>query len=528
MRNTLKKSVVSSLLFIFIFVQFSFSQETVDGKILAQIRTEGFQNSQIMETLGYVTDVFGPRLTNSPGERAAQKWVQGKMTSWGLQNVRLEAWGNFGKGWNAERFSVEMLEPQYDRLHAYPLAWAPGTKGAVSGNPIVVELRSPADFEKYRGKLKNAIVMNGRFPINSPQSRFETPARRFTDEELAKAARETDPTAAGINGGSTVSYWDEERDWLAGLERRRAILKFLRDEGIAALIEPSRSPNMILRAAGFYDTDVNQNLPAFILAREQYARIVRLLDRNIPVRLELNLQTRFHDETTGYNLIGEIPGSDPKLRDEVVILGGHFDSWHTAPGATDNAASCLVMIEAARILKAIGVKPRRTIRVALWSGEEQDYYGSMGYVKKHYGDPATLRLKPDHSKMSVYFNLDNGAGKIRGIFLQGNEAARPIFESWLKPFDYLGASTVTILNTGGSDHMSFDSVGLPGFQFIQDPLDYSTRTHHSNLDVLEAVLEEDLKVNAVIVASLAYHAAMRDEKMPRKALPKPKPADLKK
>jgi len=210
-----------------------------------------------------------------------------------------------------------------------------------------------------------------------------------------------------------------------------------------------------------------------------------------------------------------------KLKDEVVMLGGHFDSWHSATGAVDNAAGCVVMMEAARILKAIGVRPRRTIRVALWSGEEQDYYGSMGYVKKHFGDPATMKLLPEHSRLAAYYNLDNGSGQIRGIFLQGNEAARPIFESYLKPFEYLGASTVTILNTGGTDHMAFDAVGLPGFQFVQDPLDYNTRIHHTNLDVFEAAIEQDLKINAVIIASLAYHTAMRDEKLPRKSLPRP-------
>lgn len=517
----MKNNIARCLLLIFVFVHVSFAQETINHDVIARIKTEGFQNSQIMETLGYMTDVFGARLTNSPNERAAQRWARDKMISFGLQNVQLESWGNWGKGWSVERFSVEMTAPTYDRLMAYPLGWSPSTNGAVAGNPVLVSIRSSADFPKYRGKLKNAIVLNGRFDFNKPEARAESFFKRLTDEELAKAAKAIEPTQQGILGDPVKSYWDEEKEWLETLARGKEIYKFFRDEGAAALITPSRRANGVLSVQGFYDTEANNNLPAFVVAREQYARIARLLDRNVPVKLELNLQTRFTDDATAYNVIGEIPGTDNKLKDEVVMLGGHFDSWHSATGAVDNAAGCVVMMEAARILKAIGVRPRRTIRVALWSGEEQDYFGSMGYVKKHFGDPATVKLLPEHQKLAAYYNLDNGSGQIRGIFLQGNEAARPIFQAYLKPFDYLGASTVTILNTGGTDHMSFDSVGLPGFQFIQDPLDYETRVHHTNLDVFEAAIEQDLKINAAIIASLAYHTAMRDEKLPRKALPKP-------
>jgi hypothetical protein len=519
----MKKISTSFLLLIFVFVQFNFTQERIDEQVIARIKAEAFQRSQIMETVGYITDVFGPRLTNSPNLKNAQNWTRDKMVSWGLQNVQLEPWGTYGQGWSVENFSAEMTEPQYDRLNAYPLAWSPGINSVISGAPVVISVRSKEDFDKYRGKLKGAIVMNGKFEINKPESRFETTSKRFTDEELAKAAQATDPTAEGINGSSTVSYWDEEKGWLESLAKGKEITKFFRDEGVAALIQPSRSGNGVLSVQGYYETDPNMNVPAFVIAREQYARIVRLIDRNIPVKLKLNLQTKVNNETMAYNVVGEIVGSDPKLKDEVVLLGGHFDSWQAATGATDNAAGCVVMMEAARILKAIGVKPRRTIRVALWSGEEQDYYGSMGYVKKHFGDPQTMQLKPEHPKLAAYYNLDNGTGKIRGIFLQGNEAVRLIFEDYLKPFNYLGASTVSVLNTGGTDHMSFDSVGLPGFQFIQDPIDYETRTHHTNLDVLEAVLEEDLKINAAIIATFAYQTAMRDEKLPRKPLPKPQP-----
>ena len=514
----MKKLTIQFLLVILVFVQFNFSQEKVDEQVVAQIRNEAMKNSQIMENLSYLTDVFGSRLTNSPNLRAAQIWTRDKMISWGLQNANIETWGTFGKGWSVEKFSAEMITPTYDRLNVYPMVWSPSTNGVISGTPTIVTIRSSADFDKYRGKLKGAIVFRGTFPFNSAESRFQIPTRRFTDEELKKLAAETNPSANG-----TTDYWDEEKGWLEGLARAKEIYKFLKDEGIAALVEPSRFPNGVLLAQGFYETNGDLNVPAFVMAREQYARIVRLSEKKIPVKVELNLQTKFHDDPTGANVIAEIPGTDPKLKDEVVLLGGHFDSWQSGTGAADNAASCVAMMESLRILQKLGLKPRRTIRIALWDGEEQDYYGSMGYVKKHYGDPKTIQLKPAHEKLSAYYNLDNGAGKIRGVYLQGNAATRPIFEAFLKPFNDVGASTLSILNSGGTDHMSFDSVGLPGFQFIQDPLDYNSRVHHSNLDVLESVIEEDLKINAAIIATFAYYTAMRDEKLPRKPLPKPQP-----
>lgn len=515
----MKKISTGLLLLIIVFVQFAFTQDKIDEKILAQIKTEGFQNSQIMDTLGYLTDVFGPRLTNSQNLKNAKNWTRDKMTDWGLQNVAIEPWGTWGQGWELERFSVEMTAPTYDRLIAFPLAWTPSTNGVVSGSPIIVSVRSKTDFDKYRGKLKGAIVMNGNVTFNTPESRAENPVKRISDEELATAERTIIPNKEGTIGGG-VSYQEEEKGWLESLARAKEVTKFFKDEGVAVLIQPSSRPNGVLSVQGAYEPDANFNVPTFVIAREQFARIARLAERNIPVKLELSLQTRTNPDGTGSNVISEIVGSDSRLKDEVVMLGGHFDSWHAGTGAADNAAGCVVMMEALRILKAVGAKPRRTIRLALWDGEEQDYYGSLGYVKKHFGDPFTLKLKPEHEKLAAYYNLDNGSGKIRGVFLQGNEAARPIFEEYLKPFNYLGAQTVSILNTGGTDHMAFDAVGLPGFQFIQDPLDYESRVHHTNLDVLESLNEEDLKINAVIVAAFIYQTAMRNEKLPRKALPK--------
>lgn len=514
-----RRSISFVLLFVVTFSGLAVGRGRIDDRVLAQIKAEGFQNSKAMETVGYLTDVFGPRLTNSQNLKNAKSWMRDKMISFGFDNVQIEPWGSWGKEWDLERFSAQMTAPTYDRLIAYPLAWTPSTGGVVSGEPVIVSVSNAADLEKYKGKLKGAIVMNGRFPFNPPASRAGDPMKRLTDEELAKKAGATDP-AKDPDGGGTVSYQDEESDWLESLARGKAITKFFKDEGVAALIQPSRRPNGVLAVQGSYFPDPAINPPTFVLAREQYARIVRLADRKIPVKLEFELRTRTGGEATGSNVLGEITGSDPKLKDEVVLLGGHFDSWHSGTGAADNAAGCVAVVEALRILKAIGVRPKRTIRVALWDGEEQDYYGSIGYVKKHYGDPFSIQLKPDHGKLSAYYNLDNGSGRIRGIYLQGNEAARRIFEEFLEPFAYLGARTITTLNTGGTDHMAFDAVGLPGFQFIQDPLDYESRIHHTNLDVLEAVNEEDMKVNAVIIAAIAYQTAMLDEKMPRKPLPK--------
>ncbi len=516
----MKRSVSILLLLLFVFLPLAQAQEAVDQQIIARIKTEGFQNSQAMETLSYLTDVYGPRLTNSPNLKAAGEWSVAKLKEWGMENAALEAWGTFGPGWSLKKFSAEMLEPTYTPLVAYPKAWTPSTNGVVSGAPMVVDVKSKADFEKYKGKLKGAIVLNGR--PNPTRGGFTPEASRLSDAELAAQTQITNPA----DRGEPKSYWHEEEEWVGILTRQREVTQFFRDEGVALLIEASARDHAVIRVQGFYDFKSTDNLPSVVLAREQYLRLVRLLDKKVGVKLEFNLQTVFHEQDTqGYNVIAEIPGSDPRLKDEVVMLGGHLDSWHSGTGATDNAAGCVVMMEAMRILKAIGAKPRRTVRVALWSGEEQDYFGSLGYVKKHFGDPKTMQLKPAHAKLSAYFNLDNGTGKIRGINLQGNEAVRPIFEAYLKPFAYLNAATLTSLNSGGTDHMAFDAVGLPGFQFIQDPIDYSTRTHHTNVDTYEYVIEEDLKQSAVVVASLVYHTAMREERLPRKALPKPYTGD---
>ena len=380
-------------------------------------------------------------------------------------------------------------------------------------------MKSKDDFEKVRGKLRGAIVMNGR--PEQADIGFQAEAKRFTDEELKKQEGQIDPAASGFSNAPKL-YWDEEDEFVKGLEKQKEIYEFFAKEGIAALVTPSAITEDV-RTDGFYDHIWHPTYPGFVISREHYGRIVRLLDKKQPVTLSLSLAVKTSERVEGFNVVAEIPGTDAALRSEVVMLGGHLDSWHSGTGATDNGAGCAVALEAVRVLKAIGVQPRRTIRVALWTGEEQDYFGSMGYVEKHFGTLKTVALKPEHAKLSGYFNLDNGSGRIRGVNLQGNEAVRPIFEAWLRPFNYLGVSTLTTLNTGGTDHMPFDAIGLPGFQFLQDPLNYESKVHHSNLDVYEEAVPDDPKQASAILASFVYHAAMRDAMLPRKPLPAPHP-----
>jgi carboxypeptidase Q len=493
------------------------ANESVDERVVAQIKIEGFQHSSVMDTLGWLSDVYGPRLTGSPGLRRAAEWARDELSRRGLAKAALETYGPIGRGWALERFSLEMTAPSYMRIDGYPRAWSPATAAPIAGTPIVVDVKSKEDFDKYRGKLRGAIVMNGRpDPLDIG---FKPEASRLGDDELKRLEGQIDPAPKEI-ADAPKSYWDEEEEFRKIVTKQVDVYKFFAAEGIAALVTPSAISEAV-RVDGFYDREWHPTYPGFVIAREHYGRIMRLLDRKQPVTLSLSLAARTLDAVDGFNVVAEIPGSDPALRSEIVMLGAHLDSWHAGTGATDNGVGCAAALEAVRILTAIGARPRRTIRVALWTGEEQDYFGSLAFVLQHFGDPKSLVLKPEHAKLAAYFNLDNGAGRIRGVNLQGNEAVRPIFEAWLRPFNYLGASTLTTVNTGGTDHMPFDAVGLPAFQFIQDPLNYDTKVHHSSLDVYEEVIPDDLKQASVILASFAYHAAMRDAMLPRKPMPKP-------
>jgi carboxypeptidase Q len=493
------------------------AQETVNESIVAKIKLEAFQQSQVMDTLSWLSDVHGPRLTGSPMLREAAEWARDQLTKWGMANAALEPNGSVSRGWQIERFSIEMTAPTYMRITGYPRAWSPALVQPLAATPIVVEVKGKEDFDKYKGKLRGRIVMNGRpDPLDIG---FQPDAKRQSDDDLKKMEGQVDPAASAFPD-VPKSYWDEEDDFLKALNKQKEVYEFFANEGIAALVTPS-SVSENVRTDGFYDQVWHPSYPGFVISREHYGRIMRMLDRKQPVTLTLALNVRTADRVDGFNVVAEIPGTDPAKRSEVVMLGGHLDSWHSATGATDNGAGSAVAMEAMRILKAIGVQPRRTIRIALWTGEEQDYFGSVGYVEKHFGDLKTMALKPEHATLAAYFNLDNGSGRIRGVNLQGNEAVRPIFEAWLRPFNYLGATTLTTLNTGGTDHMAFDAVGLPGFQFIQDPLNYDSKVHHTNFDVYEEALPDDLKQASAIMASFVYHAAMRDGMLPRKPLPAP-------
>jgi len=523
-----------------------------DLGVVGHIKTEAFDNSQLMDTLGYLTDVYGPRLSVSPEFRQAADWVVQRLQGYGIENVHLEKWGPFARSWSLKQASLEMLEPRYASLDAAALAWSDTTKGAVTGEPILTPYGSgrqtqdpkklEADLNQYmaawKGKLRGKIVMTG--PLREVRPQTQPLFSRLSDKELSDIGVAPIPVSR-LSDLKDLKFPDdpeEERRFVQSLpgwvrdqfgEQRRQItlrrVKFWRDEGVLAVVnssDSSRDGLIFAQAAGPYDAKEPMAPPTFVVSHEQYNRILRLLDKKIAVKLRLNLQAEYSDRNEdAYNVVGEIPGG--AKRDEVVMIGAHLDSWHSGTGATDNAAGSAVMIEAMRILKTLNLKLDRTVRIALWSGEEQGLFGSKAYIKEHFGDPDTMKLTPAQAKLSGYFNVDNGSGKIRGVYLQGNDAMRPIFEQWLAPFRDQGVSTITIRNTGGTDHLSFDAVGLPGFQFIQDPLEYDTVTHHSDMDTLDHIQAADLMQAAAVVASVVYDAANRTEMLPRKELPKAHP-----
>ena len=503
--------------------------EKVDYDAVMRIKDEGFgQSSRVMEFAGYLTDVHGPRLTNSPQFRAAGHYAVKQLTDLGFANVKLEPWGPFGRGWHNEYTNVRVVSPYAATLLAFPKAWTPGTRGPLKGEAIAATLDTEADFDKVKGQLKGKWVLLQPAPEVKPL--WEAPGKRFTDADLERMSRET-PTRGGFRGAPARP--GQPNPFGPGqTEFRKKRTAFLVAEGVAGLISPSTCPRGDsgsvcvggpAQGEGSRDPKDPTLLPQIVVASEQYGRILRTLERKLPVTIEADVKVAwFDDDQMSFNVIAEIPGTDKA--DEVVMIGAHFDSWHSGTGATDNGGSSAVMMEAMRILKAAGLKPRRTIRMALWGGEEQGLLGSRAYVRAHFGDRETMKLEPEHARLAAYFNMDNGGGVFRGVYLEHNDAVRDVIAAWMEPFRLLGMTTLTPQPTSGTDHMSFDAVGLPGFQFIQDPLEYSTRTHHSNQDVYERLIPEDLRTNAVIVASFAYHAAMRDEKLPREPLPKPMPA----
>jgi len=494
------------------------AQEPVDMDAITRIRAEGLDRSQVMDTLWYLTDRYGPRLTNSPQERRALQWARERLESYGLENAALEPWGEFGLGWSYERCVVEMTAPMYMPLIACPKAWTLGTPEVVRGEALLIEADSVADLEKYKGQLAGKIVLNGK--VRDTETPFEAWAERYDEQALNDIVAYDEPSAAD---SSRASRWAEYR---ARRELSQKLREMMKEEGAACVLETDNGAYkdygvITLGSGGSRDPKEERALPQVIVATEQFNRIARLLQKGEKVEMAVDVEATFYDEDLqGYNVVAEIPGTD--LAHEVVMVGGHFDSWHAATGATDNAIGSAVAMEAVRIIQAAGLHPRRTIRVALWTGEEQGLLGSSGYVKKHFGDRETQEFTPEHANLAAYFNVDNGGGRLRGIYTQGNAAVRPIFEAWLQPFHDLGATHVTLKNTGGTDHLSFDGVGLPGFQFIQDPMDYDTRTHHTNMDTYERVHPYDARQASTVEAAFVYLAAMRDEKLPREPLPPPR------
>lgn len=496
------------------------AQEKIDTAAIARIKAEEQSRSQIMEIASWLTDVYGARLTGSPSAKAAGDWTVKKLTEWGMSNVKLETWGPFGRGWSNERIVVQAVSPRPFPILAYAAAWTPGTNGVVKGEVALLEADSVADLAKYRGKLRGKIVFT-QPPRDSMPPHFTPDASRLTDSALARMAEAPFTADAPRRGGPNARGPNAAR-FQAAQEVQRALGTFLVDEGVVAVVTPGRGDDGTVFTGGTGSRDPKNptKIPGLIFAAEHYGRIARMVEKGVPVTLELDVKNTFYDdELNSFNIVAEIPGTDPKLKDEVVMLGAHFDSWHAGTGATDNAAGSAVMLEALRLIKATGLRPRRTIRLALWTGEEQGLLGSRAYVKEHFGDPQTMQLKqPAHQRFAGYFNLDNGTGAIRGVYLQKNEAVAPIFKAWMAAYNDPRMHTVTANNTGGTDHLSFDAVGLPGFQFIQDPVDYGSRTHHSNMDLYERLVAGDMKHNAAVVATFVYLTANRDEKLPRKPM----------
>jgi hypothetical protein len=517
--------------------------EILDYAMYGTIREEALAHSHVMEYASALMDGIGPRLTSSPNAKRANQWTRDQFAAMGCSNAHLEDWGEFGMGWEQLNTWIRMTSPDKAVFIAQAAPWSPSTKGPVSGPAVWVDVKDEKDFEKYKGQLASKIVLLGDMRDVKPVDK----ALFTRDDEAELKKIEEYPLGQD-------RYWQARERFVQAQAFREKVGKFLASEGATAVILPSRdgennggSGGTIFDDNGssfgrlVYQREHANPLPLAVTAIENYGRLYRLLKANVSVALELNIETQFTgDHEHGFNTVAEIPGADPKLKDEVVMVGGHLDSWASGTGATDNGAGSVVAMEVMRILNTLHVNPRRTIRVALWTGEEQGLFGSQGYAREHLGviprstDPEQLKLgewmrkvtgpiqvKPEQEKISAYFNVDNGSGRIRGIYLQQNAAVGPIFKQWMEPLKDVGVTTIALRNTGGTDHLSFDAVGVPGFQFIQDPLDYSSRTHHSNMDTYERLQADDLAQAAFVEAVFVYNAAMRDQMLPRKPFPHP-------
>jgi carboxypeptidase Q len=506
-----------------------------------RIKVEAFQNSRVMEQLSLLSDLYGPRLTGSPEFAQAADWAVARLKEYGLTNVHTEKWGPFGRAWSLQSYNLEMISPRYSHLSAVPLAWSAPTNGAQTSEAFYAPMENPASFfdiqknreaflkyeAKWKGKLRGKIVLISESQALKPPTRPNF--RRYTDADLAEIARAPDPFKVSAKSLDDIKMPanPEEAGKLVGhlpgsitfelYDRYEELIyeqgRFFSDEGVAAVIQADdRAHNGLAfaEAAGAHLSKDPLAAPTFVVTEEQYSRMTRLIEDKHPPVVRVNLAAKVSEsDVDGMNIIGEIRGQSKP--DEVVMIGAHFDSWHAGTGATDNGAGSAVMIEVMRVLKAAHIKLNRTVRIGLWSGEEQGLYGSRAYCKSHYG--------PEQSNFDVYLNLDNGSGKIRGVYLQENDAARPLFEAAFRPFGDMGVTTVTLRNTDGTDHLSFDSVGLPGFQFIQDPLDYGSITHHSAADTYSHAVPEDLMQAAAVIASLVSDFANQEARFPRKPTP---------
>jgi len=524
------------------------AQERVDLPAIHRLKQEALNNSKVMDTLFQITEMVGARVTGSPAHKAAAEYAVKRLQEHGSV-AKLEKW-EFGRGWSFSHFDMHMTEPTAATIIGYPLAWTPGTDrkvsgGTVSGEVVIAPITSPADFNRFKGKLKDKIVLMERprdltLPLKPLAHRYTE--QELTDMEMSSAmnnVRGPGEQAGGPQFALPLAPGEERPTTPEGI---RAVMtrfrdqrsQFLKDEGVLLTLSAGtkgEGGTVFGTSGGSQDPKSVTPPPMAAIAAEHYNRLHRLITKKVPVKVEFNIQAQFHDDTKdSFNVIGELAGTG-KNKDEYVMIGAHLDSWQGATGATDNGASCAAMIETLRVLKESGVTLNRSVKIGLWSGEEQGLLGSRAWVKEHLADRDTMQLTKEHGRISAYFNIDNGVGKIRGIYTQGNEMVKPIFEQWFTPFkDLGGAMHVTGRNTGSTDHASFDAVGIPAFQFIQDPMDYSSRTHHSNMDTYDRVQPADLMQEVAVLASFVYHTANRDEQLPRKPLPKapPKRPEVKK
>jgi carboxypeptidase Q len=503
----MRRITISAWLFMLIPVLLMSQTEKVDLNMIYKIKQEGQRNSSIEELAFGLTDLAGPRLTGSSGNTRGNEWAKKKMEEFGFQNVRIEEARDFSRGgWDNQKTYAAMTSPYYTNFACNPVAWTGSTKGLIKSEVILMDVKTEADLEKYKGKLNGKIVM---MPSTSTyEVSYKPLASRYTDEELKELSM-AESGSMGRRPPMDFSAMAAQR------ALRTKISEFIKTEGVAVILNSSGTFNVPRSNGANYTAGNPEPVAELNLPVEAHGRLARLLKHDVPVEMEIEIQNKFFASPKIYNVIGELPGTDKLLKNEVVLLGAHIDSWNGGTGAADNASGCIVMMEALRILKNLGVAPRRTIRVALWGGEEQGLFGSRGYVEKYLADSQTREHKADYDKFAAYFNMDNGSGKYRGIYLQGNEMVRPVFEEWLKPFADMGATTITIRNTGGTDHQSFDAFGLPAFQFIQDEIEYD-RGYHTVMDTYERLVMSDLRQNAIITASFAYNAAMRDLKLPGK------------